>query len=136
MKIIGSQVKSSQPLEKIVFLSKNVIFLFSLKDLSAKMTNVLVQQSTKHRQDQGTLKGEVSLYRWPPVWLVGNQLYENWQFLFLFAKQTNPNRSNRRSTVQWYFPFSVPWQDIKIDKSKLKPVSRFQLMCACRVVLA
>jgi len=21
-----------------------------------------------------------------------------------FAKQTNPNQSNRRSTVQWYFP--------------------------------
>jgi hypothetical protein len=24
--------------------------------------------------------------------------------LFLFAKQTNPNQSNRRSTVQLYFP--------------------------------
>ncbi len=29
------------------------------------------------------------------------------QFLFLFAKQTNPNQSNRRSTVQWYFPLLV-----------------------------
>jgi hypothetical protein len=29
---------------------------------------------------------------------------DNWQFLFLFAKQTNPNQSNRRSMVQWYFP--------------------------------
>ncbi len=28
----------------------------------------------------------------------------NDNFLFLFAKQTNPNQSNRRSTVQWYFP--------------------------------
>ncbi len=59
------------------------------------------------------LKGEVSLYRWPPVWLVWNQLYYNWQFLFLFAKQTNPNRSNRRSTVQWHFPLLCsllcPW---------------------------
>jgi hypothetical protein len=54
--------------------------------------------------NQGILKGEVSLYHWPPVWLVWNQLYENWQFLFLFAKQTNPNQSNGRSTVQWYFP--------------------------------
>ncbi len=53
---------------------------------------------------QGTLKGEVSLYRWPPVWLVWNQLHDNWQFSFLFAKQIHPNRSNRRSTVQWYFP--------------------------------
>ncbi len=33
----------------------------------------------------------------------------NWQFCFLFAKQINPNQSNRRSTVQWYFPpFSIP----------------------------
>jgi hypothetical protein len=40
--------------------------------------------------DQGILKGEVSLYCWPPVWLVWNQLYEDWQFLFLFVKQINP----------------------------------------------
>jgi hypothetical protein len=52
---------------------------------------------------QGILKGEVSLYCWPPVWLVWNQWYDNRQFLFLFAKQTNPNQSNRRSMVQWYF---------------------------------
>ncbi len=54
--------------------------------------------------DQGILKGEVSLYHWPPVWLVWNQLYDNRQFLFLFAKQTYLNQSNRRSMVQWYFP--------------------------------
>jgi hypothetical protein len=53
---------------------------------------------------RGILKGEVSLYHWPPVWLVWSQLYDTWQFLFLFAKQTNPNQSNRRSMVQWYFP--------------------------------
>jgi hypothetical protein len=58
---------------------------------------------------QGILKGEVSLYCWPPVWLVWNQLYDYWQFLFLFAKQTNPNQSNRRSMVQWYFLFNIPW---------------------------
>jgi hypothetical protein len=39
---------------------------------------------------QGILKGEVSLYHWPPVWLVWNPLYDYWQFIFLFAKQTNP----------------------------------------------
>jgi len=53
---------------------------------------------------QGILKGEVSLYSWPPVLLVWNQLYGNWQFLFLFSKQTHPNQSNGGSTVQWYFP--------------------------------
>jgi hypothetical protein len=46
-------------------------------------------------------KGKVSLYGWTPVWLVWNQLYDYLQFLFLFAKQTNPNQLNRRSMVQW-----------------------------------
>ncbi len=59
---------------------------------------------TSYQLGQGILKGEVSLYHWPPVWLVWNQLYDNWQFLFLFAKLTNPNQSNTRSMVQWYFP--------------------------------
>jgi hypothetical protein len=53
---------------------------------------------------QGVLKGEVSQYRWSPIWLVWNKLYDNWQFWFLFAKQTNPNQSNRRSMVQSYLP--------------------------------
>jgi hypothetical protein len=34
-----------------------------------------------------------------------NLLYDNWKFLFLFANQTNPNQSNRRSTVRRNFPF-------------------------------
>ncbi len=63
---------------------------------------------SEHTSNQGKLKGEVSQYHWPPVWLVWNQLYDNWQFLFLFVKQTNPDQSNRRSMVQWYFPFSIP----------------------------
>jgi len=46
----------------------------------------------RERPNQGKLKGKVSLYHWPPVWLVWNQLYDNWQFLFLFAKQTNPKK--------------------------------------------
>ncbi len=41
---------------------------------------------------------------WKVQLVCWNQLYDNWQFLFLFEKQTNPNQSNRRSTVQWYFP--------------------------------
>ena len=36
--------------------------------------------------------------------LTSLESYENWNFLFLFAKQTNSNQSNRRSMVQWYFP--------------------------------
>ncbi len=64
---------------------------------------------------QGILKGEVSLCHWPPVWLIWNQLYDNWQFLFLFAKQTNPNQSNRRSMVQWYFPFRISWLRFQVN---------------------
>ncbi len=44
---------------------------------------------------------------WPPVWLVWNKLYDNCQVFFLFAKQANPNRPNRRSVVKWYFPHLV-----------------------------
>ncbi len=65
---------------------------------------VVPLEETNH----GILKGERSLYCWPPVWLVWNQLYDYWWFLFLFAKQTNPNQSNRRSMAQWYTPFSIP----------------------------
>jgi hypothetical protein len=36
--------------------------------------------------EQGILKGEVSLYHWPPVWLVWNQLYDNRQFSFFNCK--------------------------------------------------
>ncbi len=57
---------------------------------------------------QGIPKGEVSLYSWLPVWLVWNQLYDNWQLLFLFPKQTNPNQSNRRSMVQILPPLVFP----------------------------
>ncbi len=42
-------------------------------------------------------KGEEASMTW-------NQFYDNRQFLFLFAKQTNPKQSDRRSTVQGYFP--------------------------------
>ncbi len=74
--------------------------------------------STQSRQCPGNTKGGsiISLYHWPPVLLIWNRLHDNWQFLFLFGKQTNPNQSNRsnpnqsnrRSTVQWYFPSSIP----------------------------
>ncbi len=69
----------------------------------------LCRASRHLKINQGILKGTVSLYRWPPVWLVWNQLHDNWHFLFLFAKQTYLSQSNRRSTVQWYSSFSIPW---------------------------
>ncbi len=56
----------------------------------------------------GNTKGEVSLYRWPPVWLVWNQLYNNWQFLFLQNRLIQTSQTGG----QWYSdtsPFSIPW---------------------------
>ncbi len=55
---------------------------------------------------QGILKGEVSLYCWPPVWLVWNQLYDNCFYLQNRLIQTSETGG------QWYgdtSPFSIPW---------------------------
>ncbi len=57
---------------------------------------------------QGILKAEVLLYHWPPVWLVCNQLYGNWQFLFYL--QNRPIWTSQTGG-QWYSdtsPFSIP----------------------------
>ncbi len=61
-----------------------------------------------HSIIQEILKGEVSLYRWPPVWLVWNQLYDYWQFLFYLKNrliQTSQTGSQRCSDTP---PFSIP----------------------------
>ncbi len=57
---------------------------------------------------QGILKGEVSPYHWPPVWLVWNRLYDKQQFLFLFAFRLI---QTSQTGDQWYSdtsPFSIP----------------------------
>jgi hypothetical protein len=57
---------------------------------------------------QGILKGEVSMYRWPPVWLVSNQLYDN---SFCFCLQNRLIQTSQTGG-QWYSdtsPFSIPW---------------------------
>ncbi len=81
------------------------------QDNPHKTLSINDSQHNNSKFEQRILKGEVSLYCWPPVRMVWNQLYDNWQFLFLFAKQTNLNQSNRRSMVQWYFPlyYSLVW---------------------------
>ncbi len=99
-----------------------VILIKPSEDSSVKVNKIKIAKKNIWKNGQGILKGEVSLYHWPPVWLVWNKLYVNWHyFLFLFAKQTNPNQSNRRSMVQWYRYFSIPWkgqwcQTLKIKK--------------------
>jgi hypothetical protein len=53
----------------------------------------------------GNTKGEVSLYHWPPVWLVWNQLYDYWQVLFIYLQ----NRLIQTSQTggQWYSDISI-----------------------------
>ncbi len=53
---------------------------------------------------QGMLKWEVSLYHWPPVWLVWINLFCKQKQKMSVVIQLIPNQSNRRSTIQWYFP--------------------------------
>ncbi len=53
---------------------------------------------------QGILNGEVSLYHWPPVWLVWISLFCKYKQKLSVFIQLIPNQSNRRSMVQWYFP--------------------------------
>ncbi len=56
---------------------------------------------------QGILKGEVSPYHWPPVWLVWNQTTDN----FCFYLQNRLIQTNQTGG-QWYSdtsPFSISW---------------------------
>ncbi len=57
----------------------------------------------------GNTKGGVSLYRWPPVWLVWNRPYDYRQFVFYLQ---NRLIQTSQSGGQWYSdtsPFSIPW---------------------------
>ncbi len=63
---------------------------------------------------QGILKEEVTLYHWPPVWLVWNQLYDKWQYLFLFGKQTNPNQSQEVNGKVILPPLVFPGKKVTI----------------------
>ena len=64
--------------------------------------------------------GEVWLYGWPPVWLVW--IRSNKYSCCLFskqAKQLSPNKQNRRSAVQWYFPLRSKWVFSDIPRFQL-----------------
>ncbi len=55
------------------------------------------------------LKGEVSLYCWPPVWLGWISLFCKWKQKLSVFIQLIPNS---QTGVQWYSdtsPFSIPW---------------------------
>jgi len=64
---------------------------------------------------QGILKGEVSLYHWPPVWLIWIQLYDKRQFLFLFAKQTIPSVEHEVNGILILPPLVFPVKRVGHD---------------------
>ncbi len=84
-----------------------------LECLSVSATYTLVRDDASQYcayldvSDQGILKGEVPLYHWPPVWLVWNQLYDNWQFLFLFQNRLIQNSQTECQQYSDTSPFSI-----------------------------
>jgi hypothetical protein len=73
--------------------------------------------SRNHWTNQDILKGEISLYRWPPVWLVWISLFCKLKLklsvvIQLIPKQSNW-QSNRRSMVQRYFPLQHSLDKLK-----------------------
>jgi hypothetical protein len=58
---------------------------------------------------QGIIKGEVSLYHWPPVWLVWTQLYENWKVWFYLQNRLIHTSQTGGQQYSDTSPFSIPW---------------------------
>ncbi len=71
---------------------------------------------------QGILKGEVSLYHWPPVWLVWNQPYDSCFYLQNRLIQTSQTGGERTVILS---PFSFPWPTLS-DEDFLDVISLFQ----------
>jgi hypothetical protein len=62
---------------------------------------------------QGILKGELSLYHRPPVWLVWNWLYDNWQFLFHLKNRLIHSSRTGGQQYSDTSPFSIPcWMSL------------------------
>ena len=70
---------------------------------SALIGNYWLRWRRLHRPENTTL-GEVSLYGWPPVYPLGFSCFAYVELATDLLVRSNPNPSNRRSTVQWYFP--------------------------------
>ena len=80
---------------------------------------------------QGILKGEVSLYRWPPVWLFGISCMTTDNFCFHFQ-----NRLIQTSQTggQWYSdtsPLSIPWFSIEQVKLGCMCMYAFCILTQC-----
>ncbi len=78
---------------------KDMKFSIDIKSPTNSITSVF-----KWTFNQGILKEEVSLYCWPPVWLVWITLFCKYKQKLSVVIQLILNQSNRRSMVQWQSP--------------------------------
>jgi hypothetical protein len=65
-------------------------------------------------KNQGIQKGEVSLYHWPPAWLVWNQLTTDNFCFYLLHRLVQTSQTGG----QWYSdtsPFSIPWKNTQFN---------------------
>jgi hypothetical protein len=94
-----------------------------------------VKGKKERTSSAGNTEGEVSLYCWPPVWLVWNQLYDNWQFLFYLQNRLiktsltggqqygtvnfSPLQDSLSSGIAFYNQFSDSWINRSQGHTKL-----------------
>ncbi len=94
-------------------VENDVNFLSNLfRQTFLRASYIYIGEGSLWKCKQGILNGDVSLYHWPPVWLVWNQLYDNWQFLFLFFFVFIFLTIISQTGGQWYSdasPISIPW---------------------------
>ncbi len=58
--------------------------------------------------NQGILKREVSLYHWPPVWLVWNRLYDNLHLFYFQNRQIQTSLTGGQGYSNTYL-FRLLW---------------------------
>ncbi len=90
--------------DMFVCLSTHLYVCLSVHMAMICLSAYLCIYPSVHTSVQGILKGKVSLYHWPPVWLVWISLFCKEKQKLSVVIQLIPNQSNRRSSVQWYFP--------------------------------
>jgi hypothetical protein len=105
-KICFTQVFNSKMGSFVMLHSKHTAYIKPLLELKTWPRFSLVSLSMGKCREY--LRGKYHCTVALLFWLVWNQLYDKWQFLFLFLKHTNPNQSNRWSNVQWYPPLVFP----------------------------
>ncbi len=90
--------------------SVNYILVWPSASYPRQSTHICDDGSSYASRGQGILKREVLLYHWPPVWLVWNQLYDNWKlFIYLQNKliqtsQTGGQGILKREVLLYHWP--------------------------------